>query len=97
MVEFELFYGAFKSSRYRINLEQQRNFLSNFESLLFDNLAVLAAGRIYAQLERIGNPIGVPDVLIAAIALTNNLTLVTHNTNHFQRIDDLTIEDWEID
>lgn len=40
--------------------------------------------------------IGPYDLLIAAIALANNLTLVTHNTNEFSRVPGLVIEDWEI-
>jgi len=35
-------------------------------------------------------------MLIAAIAITHNLTLVTHNTKEFKRIDELYLEDWEI-
>jgi tRNA(fMet)-specific endonuclease VapC len=38
-------------------------------------------GMIRSQLEALGTPIGAYDLQIAAIALTNNLTLVTHNTN----------------
>lgn len=36
------------------------------------------------------------DVLIAAIALANNLILVTHNTQEFDRVAGLTLEDWEL-
>jgi tRNA(fMet)-specific endonuclease VapC len=35
------------------------------------------------------------DLQIAAIALAHNLILVTHNTEEFQRILRLKIEDWE--
>lgn len=49
------------------------------------------AGRIYADLERIGQPIGYRDSMIAAIALQNNLTLVTGNLYHYQRIQILVI------
>lgn len=43
-------------------------------------------GRIYADLERIGQTIGYPDSMIAAIASQHNLTLVTGNLSHYQRI-----------
>jgi len=46
-------------------------------------------GRMLADLERTGQPIGFADTAIAAIALQNNLTLVTGNLNHYQRILDL--------
>ena len=34
-------------------------------------------------------------IQIAAIALANNLTLVTHNTDEFSHIPHLTLDDWE--
>jgi tRNA(fMet)-specific endonuclease VapC len=42
-----------------------------------------------------GTPISSNDVLIGAIALANNLTLITHNIGEFSRIDGLAYEDWE--
>lgn len=39
--------------------------------------------------------IGPYDLQIAAIALANDLTLVTHNTREFARVPDLRLEDWE--
>jgi tRNA(fMet)-specific endonuclease VapC len=42
-----------------------------------------------------GTPIGGNDLLIAAIALANGLTLITHNTRELGRIAGLKIEDWE--
>lgn len=50
---------------------------------------------IRAALARIGQPIGAYDVLIAAIALANDLTLITHNVAEFSRIAGLRYEDWE--
>ena len=44
------------------------------------------AGRIYGDLMRTGQPIGRSDPLIAATALHRNLTLVTGNTRHYERI-----------
>lgn len=43
----------------------------------------------------LGTPIGIHDLLIASIALANDLTLVTHNTGEFSRVEGLRIEDWE--
>jgi tRNA(fMet)-specific endonuclease VapC len=51
-----------------------------------------AATRV--ALERIGQPIGPYDTLIAGIALANDLTLVTHNTREFERVPGLKLEDW---
>lgn len=43
------------------------------------------------------NPIGACDLQIAAIALANSLTLVTHNTQEFDQVDELQSEDWEVE
>ena len=56
---------------------------------------LLLAGRIRAKLANAGMPIGSYDLQIAAIALANNLTLVTHNIREFERVEGLQIEDWE--
>jgi len=61
----------------------------------FDDQAAREYGRLRAQLEREGTPIGPNDLMIAAIALANRSTLVTHNTAEFSRIKTLQIEDWE--
>jgi tRNA(fMet)-specific endonuclease VapC len=47
------------------------------------------AGRICGDLERTGQPIGLADAMIAAPALQHNLTLVTGNISHYQRIQGL--------
>ena len=48
-----------------------------------------------AQLEAKGEMIGIKDLQIASIAIANELILVTHNTEEFKRIQELTLEDWE--
>ena len=60
--------------------------LTNEELLPLDRDAAVIAGRIYGELEKSGRTIGRADPLIAGIALENNLTLVTGNTRHFERI-----------
>jgi len=52
------------------------------------------AGDIFAQLKKSGNIIGLEDVFIAATALTNNCVLVTANTKHYSRIENLKMENW---
>lgn len=97
IVKAELFYGAMKSVNPERNLTLQQEFLAQFISLPFDDLAAIKFGMIRSQLEALGTPIGAYDLQIATIALTNNLTLVTHNTREFKRVNNLLIEDWEID
>jgi len=50
---------------------------------------------IRASLEKVGNPIGPYDLMIAALAIQHDLILVTRNTREFQRVDGIKIENWE--
>ncbi len=95
IVKAELFYGAMKSTHPTKSLTEQRKFLDQFASLPFDDRAADEYGRIRAHLARLGTPIGPNDLLIAAIALANHATLVTHNTAEFARVPGLTVIDWE--
>ena len=95
VVKAELYYGAYRGSRLESNVALYRVFFNEFVSLPFDGRAAEIYGRIRAQLEALGTPIGPYDLQIAAIALANNLTLVTHNTREFGRVEGLRIEDWE--
>lgn len=63
--------------------------LPTVELLTLDLRSSELAGRIYADLERIGQPIGRADPMVAAIALRYGLTLATSNTSHYQRIQTL--------
>lgn len=51
-------------------------------------------GRIRAQLEKTGTPIGGNDPLIAANALAIDAVLVTDNVREFKRVKELRIENW---
>jgi tRNA(fMet)-specific endonuclease VapC len=95
VVKSELYYGAYKSTRRDRNLANLNRFFSQFISLPFDDNAAAIAGQVRAQLDVAGTPIGSNDLLIAAIAVSNDLTLVTHNTREFSRINGLKYEDWE--
>lgn len=52
------------------------------------------AEHVYEELYRKGFTVGEMDILIAAICLENNYTLVTNNVKHFKDIDGLIIENW---
>jgi tRNA(fMet)-specific endonuclease VapC len=60
----------------------------------FDNDCAKQCGGLRAELRRQGIGVAALDVLIAAIALLFDLTLVTHNTKDFQKIPGLRLEDW---
>ncbi len=94
VVTAELFHGAYKSKRGE-NINLVKAFTSSFQSLPFDDRSAEIYGRLRTELEQQGNVIGPNDLLIASIALANNLTLITHNTVEFSRIANLTIEDWQ--
>lgn len=62
--------------------------------LAFDDQAARRYGELRADLERRGTPIGDADLQIAAIALTHDLTVVTANVRHFDRVPGLAVENW---
>ncbi|HDQ00423.1 MAG TPA: type II toxin-antitoxin system VapC family toxin [bacterium] len=95
IVKAELFYCAQKSAKPTENLEKVHKFIDRFVSLPFDNKASEKYGEIRSNLEKAGTPIGPNDLLIASIALANNVTLVTHNIREFKRVKRLKTEDWE--
>lgn len=93
VVIHELYYGAFKSGRVEKNVA--RVDALQFPVLELDLEDARHAGEIRAHLAVKGTPIGPYDVLIAGQARARELTLVTHNTNEFQRVPGLKVEDWK--
>ena len=92
----ELMYGVEKSQRVDKNRLAMMLFLSPITILDFNARAAEEAGKIRAELEKKGTPIGL-DVLIAGHAKAEELTLVTNNTREFVRVENLELEDWTID
>ena len=90
----ELIYGAYKSQRIESNLEIIESFLMPFDIIDFNYTSAIEYGKIRATLERQGQVIGNMDMQIAAIAKTNNMTLVTNNLKEFNRIENLKLENW---
>ncbi len=91
----ELYYGAYRSERREANLSLLQRFFQEFATLPFDEKCEEVYGLARAELALAGTPIGPNDLLIAAIALANGFTLVTHNTREFSRVKGLRVEDWE--
>ena len=94
VVRAELLFGALKSARSAQNLDRLAGFFVRFPSLAFDDQAADAYSHIRAELEQRGTPIGSNDLMIAAIARSRDLILVTHNTAEFNRVPGLAVEDW---
>ncbi len=69
-------------------------FTASVVVMAFDEAAATAFGKAASALARAGTPIGELDTMIAAHALSLDLTLVTNNTKHFRRVAGLRIENW---
>ena len=87
-------YGAYKSKHIKKNIKRLEEFLSPFEILAYDETASNYYGKIRSHLEKQDNVIGPLDMLIAAHALSENLTLITNNEKEFKRIRLLKVENW---
>lgn len=92
----ELSFGAAKSGSAR-NQAALEAFLLPLQICEFDAAAAQHYGVIRAKLEKAGKPVGPLDLLIAAHALSLDITLVTNNTREFARIAGLTVENWARD
>jgi len=90
----ELWFGAAKSSRPQRTRESVDAFLRPFEVLPFAGEAAQEYAELRLQLEKAGQPIGERDLLIASIAKSRRLTVVTHNVREFSRVSGLKVEDW---
>ena len=77
---------GFQAKQSVARLQRFLSSIASEEVLLFDQPAAELAGHIAGDLDRIGQPIGKADPMIAAIALVHGLDLVTGNTSHYQRI-----------
>lgn len=87
----ELIYGAYKSLHPQKTLITLKNDLQilDFEIINLNEIIMAEFGKIKADLEIKGERLDDFDLLIAATAIVNNLTLVTRNSKHFKRIKDL--------
>ena len=93
VVACELRFGAEKANSDLLR-ERIEQILARLEILPLDAPADSIYGRIRHDLESKGTPIGPNDLLIAAHALAQNLTLVTDNTGEFSRVEGLFVENW---
>ncbi|PKN65653.1 MAG: VapC toxin family PIN domain ribonuclease [Chloroflexi bacterium HGW-Chloroflexi-5] len=91
---FELQYGVEKSHYKQRSDEALNKFLLPLNIIDVDRSAALEAAVIRAQLEKKGISIGPYDLLIAGLARSQDMTLVTNNTKEFKRVVNLHLEDW---
>ncbi len=93
----ELMHGVEKSRAVEKNRIAIFLFLSPITVLEFHAPAAEEYGKIRAELERKGTPIGPMNLLIAGHARSEGLILVTNNTREFERVEGLIVEDWAQD
>ncbi|MDO4545625.1 MAG: type II toxin-antitoxin system VapC family toxin [Bacillota bacterium] len=90
----ELHHGVEKSKYPEKNMMALIRFLSILEVLPFDDLSAVEYGRICADLQKKGIPIGTMDMLIAGHAKAMGMVLVTNNIREFERVQGLELENW---
>jgi len=87
-----VYYLYWNKEQLRDKLREAKEDLRRFEVIPFDEEIAEIAAEIDARLVRSGTPIGYPDVVIAATALSKNLILITRNIKHFSLIEGIRIE-----
>lgn len=90
----ELLYGAYKSQSPKRNLAALEQFLIPLEIMSYSSEVSFYYGKVRTALEKRGQPIGPLDTMIAAHALSLNLTLITNNTREFSRVENLHLQNW---
>lgn len=90
----ELYFGAYNSRKIQENLATADQFIRSISVLSLTNNALNNFGKLKAQLRQLGKQITNFYLLIASVALAENLILVTNNTRHYERISGLNLDNW---
>jgi tRNA(fMet)-specific endonuclease VapC len=91
---FELEYGAEKSQYRQRSKDALTKFLLPLNLINLDRSSALESAIIRAQLEKKGMPIGPYDLLIAGLARSQDMILVTNNIKEFGKVAGLHLENW---
>jgi tRNA(fMet)-specific endonuclease VapC len=96
MTKGELYFGAYNSGKVKENLKKIQIFFEEPgpKLLPMDDAVMECFGKFKAELRRKGQPVGDIDLLIAGVAISRELKLVTNNTKHFNRIPGISLENW---
>ena len=87
--------GGLKFKKADRQIKEFEEFVSNNTIIHISEQSAKLSGDIYADLRQKGITIGTSDILIAGIAIENELTLVTNNERHYESIKGLKIENWK--
>ena len=90
----ELVFGARKSAQVERNLATAHRVAEIYPMLPVTQSVIETFAGLKADLQSAGTPLDDMDLLIAATALSHNLTLVTNNEKHFSRVPGLAVENW---
>lgn len=94
IAKYEILKGL-KAKKAQKQLEAFNKFCENNNVLPITDEVIVKASDIYASLREQGALISDADILVAAIAMTNKLVLITNNTAHFSRIEGLQLRNWK--
>lgn len=90
----ELYRGIYLSTQYEKNLKIIKEFLEYVDILSLTEESCKIYGKIYKDLKETGKLINDFDLIIAAIVIQNNTSLITRNIKHFENIKELKVESW---
>lgn len=93
------YYEILSGLKHRDANRQIENFLQFSEKnniILLNQESVMISAEIYAESRKKGTPVDDIDLLIAGVAMANNLVLITHNQKHFGKVQGLELADWTI-
>ena len=90
----ELVFGAQKSQQIQKNLQTVETIKNIFPIENIDSDVMDVFGELKAQLQKKGKSVDDMDLLIGSTAIANDMTLVTHNTKHFENMPGIKLEDW---
>ena len=93
----ELYYGAYKSRRIEQNIKAIEELKAKITVVHTSEKVDKIFGKIKADLEKQGTRLDDSDIFIASIVIAEQGTLVSNNVGHFQRIQDLHVENWRRD
>jgi len=94
ITQAELTFGVYYSQHVQQNLQRLLQFCQSIILLPVSSNVVNTFGSLKAKLCRRGETLEDFDIIIAATALAYELTLVTGNVGHFDRVSGLRIENW---